>query len=102
MCKKKLPKCETQLSANSPHAIRGLVLQVPVELRNAQHGLRQRRREAHGLHEGRESPEEEHEDAAEHGQAQDALHVRLEVGPLPEVAQLKVWNVRKNKIMRKK
>ncbi len=76
----------------SPHPVGGLVLEVPVELRHPQHGLREDGGEAHGLDEGVEALQEEHEDAAEDGQAQDALHVRLEVGPLPEVAELEVLN----------
>ena len=76
----------------SPHAVGGLVLGVPVELRHSEHGLGEDGGEPDSLDEGVELVEEVHEDAAHHRQAHDALHVRLEVAPLPKVPHFKVCN----------
>ena len=85
----KCTKCRLR-SPLSPHSVGRLVLGVPVELRHAEHGLREDGGEADALDEGVEVAEEVHEDRADHGQAHDALHVGLEIAPLPEVSHVKV------------
>ena len=78
------------LSSSSPHPVGRLVPGVPVELGDAEAGLGEDGQEADGLDEGLKVPQEVHQDAPGDGQGHDALHVGLEVGPLPEEARLEI------------
>lgn len=73
-----------------PHALRGLVLVVAVELRRAQHGLDEDGQEAQGLHEHGGVQEEVGDVGRHQREGQHALHVVQEVAPGPEVAPVKV------------
>ena len=78
------------LSSSSPHPVGRLIPGVPVELGDAEAGLGEDGQEADGLDEGFKVPQKVHQDAPGDGQGHDALHVGLEVGPLPEEARLEI------------
>jgi hypothetical protein len=84
----------TRRGSRLPHSVCGLVLCVSVELWQSEAGLGEDGHEADGLDERVEAAEEIHEDAAHDAQAHDALHVRLEVRPLPKVPGVKVCGER--------
>lgn len=74
-----------------PHALRGLVLIIAVELRCAQHCFREDGQEAQGLHEQRGVQEEVGDVGRHQREGQHALQVVHEATPRPEVAPVKVW-----------
>lgn len=73
-----------------PHALRGLVLIVAVELRRAQHGLAEDGQEAKGLHK-QHRVEEEVGDVGRHQcEGHHTLHIVGKVTPRPKVAPVEV------------
>lgn len=74
-----------------PHALRGLVLVVALELRRAQHGLGEDRQEAQGFHEHGGVQEEVGDVGRHQREGQHALHVVQEVAPQPEVVPVEVY-----------
>lgn len=73
-----------------PHALRGLVLIIAVELRRAQHGLAEDGQEAQALHEQHRVEEEVGDVGRHQREGHHALHVVGKVTPRPEVAPVKV------------
>ncbi len=73
-----------------PHALRGLVLIIAVELRCAQHRFGEDGQEAQSLHKQRRVQEEVGDVGGHQREGHDALQVVHKVTPRPEVVPVKV------------
>lgn len=73
-----------------PHALRGLVAVVPVQLRHAQHGFRQHGQEAQRLHKQSRVDGQVGDVACHTREGQDTLHIVCEAAPVPEVTGVEV------------
>lgn len=74
-----------------PHALRGAVAVVSVQLRHTQHGLRQHSQEAQRLHKQRRVDGQVGDIACHAREGQDTLHVVCKAAPVPEMVRVKVW-----------
>ena len=61
-----------------PHSVSGLVLEVPVELRQPEHGLREKADETDCFDKRSEIAEEVHQNSTKNRQRHDAFDVGLE------------------------
>jgi len=75
------------------HAVGGLVLEVPVELRDPEHGLGEHGEEADRLHKPGEVQQEIHQYGAQQSYAHNEFQIREEVSPPPEVIGVEVGEV---------
>lgn len=80
----------TVTCAHPPHALRGLVAVVAVQLRHAQHGLGQHGQEAQGLHEQGGVDGQVCDVACDAREGQDTLQVVRKAAPVPEVVRVEV------------
>lgn len=76
--------------ARLPHALRGLVAVVTVQLWHAQHGLSQHGQEAQGLHKQGRIDGQVRDVACYAREGQDTLHVICKAAPVPEVVRVEV------------
>lgn len=74
-----------------PHALRGAVAVVSIQLRHTQHGLGQHSQEAQRLHKQRRVDGQVSDIACHACEGQDTLHVVCKAAPVPEMVRVKVW-----------
>lgn len=74
-----------------PHALRGAVAVVSIQLRHTQHSLGQHSQEAQRLHKQCRVDGQVGDIACHACEGQDTLHVVCKTAPVPEMVRVKVW-----------